>query len=104
MTERINVGDTVKAMVTFTDSTGKAADPSIVRLEVQKPDGTTAAYATGFTGFDGQARDAGSGEYRYDLSLDQGGTWLWRWIATGAVVAAEPDRVYVERNAFTVGA
>lgn len=75
-----DIGDSVRFSVSFTNSSGAAANPTTVKLVIKKPDGVETVYA--------DATNSATGSYYRDLTMDQAGTWLWRWNGTGAVQAS----------------
>jgi len=86
-----HVGDQIRFSCAFPDEDGDALDPTTINLLIEPPDGvvTTVTYATGAV-----TRDA-VGSYYYDLVLDGGGVWEWRWVGTDAVAQADQGRFYV---------
>jgi len=91
-TTPLDVGNLVTLRVTWTVA-GVLTNPTTVVLTVKMPDGTTATPA---------ATLESTGVYRYDLLVSASGVWSYRWAATGAVQAAEEDRLYVRASGVLV--
>jgi len=85
LTTPLDVGDLVTLRVTFTTA-GVLTSPTTVTLTVRMPDGTTSTPTPTLESV---------GVYAYNLLLSASGAWHYRWAATGAVQAAEEDRLYV---------
>lgn len=70
----------------FTNDAGAPTDPTTVKLEVRKPDGTKTTYT-----YDGTnniiVKDA-TGRYHKDITPDMSGRWYYRWVGTGTVQQA----------------
>jgi hypothetical protein len=81
-----DVGDLVRLSVIFTDIAGVPADPTTVSLRVRRA-GSTTTYAS--------ATNPATGEYYQDVSIDTAGVWIYRWIGSGAIVAAEEGQFFV---------
>ncbi|GMU80033.1 MAG: hypothetical protein AMXMBFR46_28210 [Acidimicrobiia bacterium] len=75
-----DIGDVVKLTGTFRDAAGDLADPTAVTVTVLEPDGTTSTPT---------ASSASTGVWTATVSIDQSGTWRYRWAGTGVVVTAE---------------
>ena len=74
-------------------TTNALADPTTITFMLQRPDQTV---LTGVFGVDIDLHRTGVGLYHYEYTFTQGGFWEWRWVATGAVVAACQGRVCVD--------
>lgn len=83
-----DIGDRARLTLALTDVDGTAANGTVV-LTVTAPDGTTSTPSL---------TNSTTGSYRGDVDLDQAGTWLYRWVSTGAVIAAEDGTLEVEQN------
>lgn len=75
-----DIGDVVKLTGTFRDVDGDLANPTTVTLTVLEPDGTTSTPS---------ASSSSTGIYTATVTIDQSGTWRYRWEGTGDVVTAE---------------
>jgi len=91
-TSPLDVGDLVTLRVTFTVA-GVATNPTTVVLTVRMPDGTLSTPAPTLES---------TGVYTYNLLLSASGVWSYRWAGTGAVQAAEEDRLYVRVSGVLV--
>jgi hypothetical protein len=74
-----NLGQAVKLSTAVTDASGAATDATVT-LTVTKPDGTTSTPSVTHDG------STGSGLYEATFTVDQTGTWWWRWDASGTVL------------------
>lgn len=82
-----DVGDLVRVKGTFKVS-DTLTNPTAVTLKVKKPDGTVSTVAT---------TNASTGVYHADVSIDQAGTWRYRFAGTGDAQAAG-ESVFVVRR------
>jgi hypothetical protein len=82
-----DVGDLVALATVLRDSAGAVNNAATMALLVTKPDGSTATPAVTNTG--------AGGIYTATVTVDQAGTWLYRWTASGAVVSVEADQFTV---------
>ena len=83
MDEFINE-NVVRLSVEFTNSSGTAVDPDAVSLWYDDPSGNPTEVSS--------PTKASTGNYYYDLTLDEAGQWLWRWEGTGANAAVDQGR------------
>ena len=88
-------GDLVRLTATFTVSSVNS-DPTAIALKVQDPSGNEATYTYAL----GQITRTATGQYRYDLTIDETGYWYYRWEGTGAVVSAGEAHLLVRRTEF----
>lgn len=88
-----DVGDRIRCRVSFTDLDQNPADPTTVVAKVKDPTGNTSTYT------DQVVNDA-VGSYYIDVTLDQSGTWWYRFEGTGAVQAAEEQAFNVRDSRF----
>lgn len=67
---------------------GALTDPTTVTVKYKTPTGTstTLVYPTDFA----VVKD-GVGNYHLDLNLNAGGTWYFRWEATGTIIGAAQE-------------
>jgi hypothetical protein len=85
----------------FTDITGTAANPTTVRLELRRPDGTELVYNWPTQGSGtGLLTQEGPGRFYRDVSLDGSGLWCWILSGTGAVETSEQGGLYARRSVF----
>jgi hypothetical protein len=74
----------LRLSVAFTDAaTSAAVDPSTVTLLLTRPDGTAETHLADVYRDD-------TGAYHLDVTVDQAGTWRYRWEGAGRAVAATP--------------
>ena len=92
-----DVGDLVRLGVTFTDATGTAGDPTVVKLAYKPVRGTvvTLTYGT-----DAALIKSATGVYYADVSVTAGGDWVYRWTGTGALQAATEGQFVAALTAF----
>jgi hypothetical protein len=83
-----DIGDVPRLTAHFTNAAGVPADPGAVALRILKPDGTLVTPTP--------LSDV-VGTWYHDLSLDQSGWWVYRFIGTGANQASEEARLFVRR-------
>jgi hypothetical protein len=83
-----DVGDGVRATVTFKDLDGALANPTVVVAKLKDPAGVITTLAT---------THPSTGVYYADITLTAPGKWYLRFAGTGAVIAAQefPLRVRV---------
>lgn len=95
MATTYEIGDTIRLTGTFTVSSVNT-DPTTVTLKVQDPSGNedTFTYALG------TVSKSATGIYYKDVSLDEKGTWHYRWVGTGAVASADEGYVFVRESQF----
>lgn len=81
-----DVGDKIRISGDFTDINDEDIDPTVTTFKFTDPSGNTTTYI--YETDDELARDS-LGHFHVDISIDEAGTWYYRWIGTGAVQAAE---------------
>lgn len=86
-----DVGDQVRLIGSFKDITNTLTDPTVVTVRVKTPSGIVTTPA---------ATQASAGIYHVDVTLDESGTWWYRFEGTGAVVAAEENAFNVRDSHF----
>jgi hypothetical protein len=91
MADTFNTGDGVRITATFTDLTGTITDPTTVTFQAKDPHGAVTVEP---------ATKQATGVYYADLILTTPGTWHYRWVGTGAVVAANEGQVVARPSAF----
>ena len=69
-------------------STGTLTDPTTVVLRYEDPSGTETTLTYGTSPASDIDKTA-TGTYVAYITIDEAGTWYYRWIGTGAVVAQE---------------
>lgn len=94
---RYDVGDLVRCSAAFTDSAGVAQDPAGVTFKQKDPSGNIATLTYGV---DGALVRASTGNYYVDVSIDEAGTWAFRFAGTGNGQAAAESVFVVERSSF----
>jgi hypothetical protein len=72
--------------VSFTDTLGAAVDPATVVFKYMTPDGTVTTKTYGTDAF--PVKDS-AGHYHADFTLNQAGTWRWKWLSTSPGASAE---------------
>lgn len=87
-----DIGDRLRIAASFVDEDDDPTDPTTVTCKVCTPAGTTTTY----TG--GQITHDGPGEYSLLVDITEAGTWSYRWVGTGTVVAAEDAQFTVEAS------
>jgi hypothetical protein len=87
------IGTGVRLEVAFTDADGEPADPDTVTLQVK-----LAGTVTEYTYADDQLTRDGVGVYHFDLTVS--GRTHYRWVGTGAVLAAVEGVLDAQRSEF----
>lgn len=82
-----DIGDLVALATVLRDSSGVPNNTATMVLLITKPDGTTATPSVTNTG--------AGGIYTATVTVDQAGTWLYRWTASGTVTSVESDQFTV---------
>lgn len=96
MSDPLQVGTTPRFTALFAVN-GTATNPTVVKFKYRTPAGveTELVYDT-----DVEVVRASTGNYYVELNLNVAGTWLVRWVSTGAVAAANEYPVRVEPSRF----
>lgn len=94
------VGNVARATATFTDSTGAAADPSVVVATTLAPDGITETVYT--FGVDPELTNPAVGTFVLLFPLDAVGHWAVRIAGSGTLQAAAESHVEVPVSPFAV--
>jgi hypothetical protein len=82
---------------------GVPTDPTMVSLQIIRPDSTELVYNWPSQGAgDGVLDREATGRFYHDLTLDAFGKWRWRLLSTGAVETSDKGELYVRWDAFTV--
>lgn len=82
-----DVGDLVRVSLTLTDSGGIGLDPGSLSFQHRRELADPLSYSTLVYGVDSITRTS-TGVYYTDVSVNTGGTWLYRWNAFGSNQAA----------------
>lgn len=85
--------DQVRLRATFT-RLGALADPTAVTVTVKDPAGTKTVYT--YAG--SQIVKDSTGVYHYDLTVNQAGTWTYRWRSTGVAQAVGLPKTLIVRE------
>jgi len=88
-------GATVRLSATFKVS-GTLTDPTTVTLKTLNPSGTTATYTLG----DSEITKDSTGTYHKDVEASVVGTWVYRWIGTGAAAGVDEAAFIVTASAI----
>ena len=83
-----NFGTAVTLEGTFSVSSTNT-DPTSVTLEITDPSGNTTTYTTT------DLTNSAVGVYSYSFTPDEAGLWKYRFIGTGAVIAANSFKFHV---------
>lgn len=98
---RIWPGTQYRFTNTYADGAGSAVDPATVAIWIIDPRGSVTSYVYGTD--DVVGREV-AGSYYADITLDQGGVWQYRWVATGTSTAiANEGTVQVQYSPFIDG-
>lgn len=94
MANKYVVGDLAALTASFIDATGVFVDPTTVIFSIRKPNGSVVNPAVS---------KISTGTYQGSQFLDTPGTWVWKAVGTGTVLAAsrpEQGTFIVEPQAF----
>lgn len=89
-----DVGDIIRTAGAFTDTGGAAADPTLVTLDYQTPDGTAASVA----GTSGGLSNPSSGSFTYDITATASGAYWYRYSSTGSITTAQEGSFRVRKQ------
>lgn len=92
---KYTVGGEATLTAKFYNKAGALADPTAVTVQIKPPSGATVTYTTA----SGIVKDS-VGVYHYDLALTKAGSWGYRFIGTGDVVAADEATLNVPKSNF----
>lgn len=73
---------------------GTASDPTSVTAQVKDPGGTVSQYSSPTVVHDG------AGSYHLDVTADRQGQWAYRFVGSGAVVAADEGAFIISLSEF----
>jgi hypothetical protein len=96
MTNEYDVGDLVRIQGTFTDAAGAAFDPDVVTAKYLDPSGNATT--------DASPTKSATGVYYTDVTIDELGTWYYRFEGTaagGAKQGAEESNFQVAKSQFS---
>jgi hypothetical protein len=79
-------GQVVRATGSFKDASGTLVDPSVVKLRVRTPAAAVTEYVYGVA--QDLIKDS-TGVYHFDIVLNAGGLWKYRWVSTGVGATAK---------------
>lgn len=86
MTSLYTPGQSAVLTVTWRDDQGALIDPVTISLALTLPDSSVVAYVYDT---DPEVVRVSQGVYRVVRTVDQPGTWRWRWEATGVLADAQ---------------
>ena len=91
-------GDLVRVYGTFTNplNSNTAIDPTVVIVSIRDPSGNVDTY---LYGTDASVNRSDTGEYYYDVNVDEPGRWYYRWHSTGTGQAAG-EGTFTARQAY----
>jgi hypothetical protein len=88
------IGDLIRLLVTFQDTTGTFVDPTNLILRIKSPDGSVQEYTSG------DITQTATGKYQYDFLSIAAGTHRYRWEGTGTAQGAVEGSFKVAESAF----
>lgn len=88
------IGDLIRLLVTFQDTTGAFVDPTNLILRIKLPDGSVQEYSSG------DVTQTSKGKYQYDFLSTAAGTHRYRWEGTGTAQGAVEGSFKVAESAF----
>lgn len=88
MANSYQIGDAVRVSTStvFTDASSTAFDPDVVRGKFKDPSGNVTTYVYGS---DNELVKDGTGDYYFDVSVDEAGTWYYRIEGESSAGAAQ---------------
>lgn len=90
-------GDLVRSSVAFLNASSVATDPTTITVKVEDPSQNESTYVYGT---DADVVKDSTGNYHLDVTPDETGTWVVRWIGTGTVAQVDEDPFYCKRSDF----
>lgn len=87
MSNVYDIGDGIRLSATFTVN-AVATNPTTVTVTLTDPSGNATAPTT---------TNDGTGAYHADVLLDEAGKWYYRFVGTGAVIAASQADFFVRK-------
>lgn len=90
-------GDLIKCTGTFTNSSGTAIDPAVVKFSVRVPAGTVTTYTYGT---DVQLVKSSTGIYYVNVDAATEGTYTYRFFSTGTGQASSETQFHVKLSEF----
>lgn len=80
MSNSYDVGDAVRVSTStpFQDAGGTPFDPDVVRGKVKDPSGNVKVYVLSPSAEQGQLVQDGTGDYHFDIDVDEKGGWKYR--------------------------
>jgi hypothetical protein len=93
------IGDQSRLSAAFATAAGAAVDPTVVTLKIKAPP-PTSTVTTHVYGTDANVIKDSTGNYHYDVTLSQSGTYRYRWEGTGAAICADEGSLNVNRSKF----
>lgn len=94
MVNTYDIGDLARVSAAFTNSAGAAVDPTAVLCAYRDPSGNVATLTYGTDA--ALVRDS-AGNYHVDISIDEAGSWFYRFYSTGTGQASE-EQSFLVRN------
>lgn len=91
-----DIGDAVRLTGTFRNAAGTLTDPTTVTLKHEDPSGNE----TSLTYAGGTVTKSSTGIYYADVTVDESGTWKYKWIGTGTVAQADEGAFWGKRSDF----
>jgi hypothetical protein len=95
MANEYDIGDLIRIQGTFTDANNDAVDPDVVTVKYKDPSGTITT--------DTSPTNSAVGVYHVDVSVDESGTWHYRFAGTtsgGGLQGAEDSLFLVALSEF----
>jgi len=96
MKEVYDIGDTVRMQATFRNLSEALTTPTTTTLYVQDPSGNVSTIANA------SLSSGGTGVKYYDFTVDEAGTWWYRFKAAGNMVAEEEGSFKVRNRQVVV--
>ena len=97
MANTYDIGDVIRVTGTWTDTDGTAVDPGALTFSFKDPsdNSTTYTYDT-----DAELVKDATGVYYVDVTIDEEGTWFYRFASTSSNVAAAEGYFFAAPSQF----
>jgi len=93
-----DVGDLIRCSVVFATIAGVDTDPTTVIFRYQDPSGNITVWTFGV---DVEVVQDAVGRYHADVSIDEEGSWFYRWEGTGVLQGAGESTFLIRDSKFT---
>jgi hypothetical protein len=89
-------GDLVRSSTVFKNASDVATDPTTIAVKIEDPSSNEVTYTYPAS----EVVKDSTGNYHTDIVTDESGTWVVKWIGTGAVAQVDEDPFFVKFSDF----